>query len=242
MRRPRMSAPSTRLAAAVVVVALVVLAIVWTVASPDDAARNGAAQGDRSVREADGTVGPIVALGDSLTADTREAPATGGIAYESWYVRALAAEPRLTNAYNAGIPGSTTPDMLARFPRDVTAWSPRVVVILGGTNDLAAGRTTEQVLDTLEQLAELARDLGATPVLGTVPPRSDADLAERVEDLNGAIRAAGEDSGTTVIDFFSVLTDGGDGWKPGFTADGVHPSAAAADAMAGLAVQTLLGE
>ena len=242
MRRPRISAPSTWLAAAVVLVALVVLTVVWTAASPDDAARGGGAEGDRSVRETDGTVGPIVALGDSLTADTREAPATGGRAHESWYVRALAAEPRLANAYNAGIAGNTTPDMLARFPRDVAAWSPRVVVILGGTNDLAAGRTTEQVLDTLEQLVELVRDLGATPVLGTVPPRTDADFAEQVEDLNAAIRAAAEDGGTTVIDFFSVLADDDGGWRPGYTADGVHPGVAAADAMAELAVETLLGE
>ena len=37
-------------------------------------------------------------------------------------------------------------------------------------------------------------------------------------------------------------TVGGGGWRPGFTADGLHPTAAAADAMAELALETLLGE
>ena len=206
MSGPRISAPSTWLASAAALVVLAVLATLavgWVRGSPDAAGGNsgsGTASGDLPLRNDDGTVGPIVALGD------------------------------------------TTTDMLARFSGDVAAWSPRVVVVLGGTNDLEAGRTTEQVLGTLEQLVELARGLGATPVLGTVPPRTDGDYAERVADLNAAIRAAGEDSGTTVIDFFAVLTDGGGGWRPGFTADGLHPTAAAADAMAELAVETLLGE
>jgi len=248
MRRPPISAPSTWLATGSALVVLAVLAsltVGWVRASPDAAGGDGgsgAASGDLPLRNDDGTVGPIVALGDSLTADLWETDATGARLYESWYVRALADEPRLVSAFTAGIPGNTTTDMLARFSGDVAAWSPRVVVILGGTNDLAAGRTTEEVLDTLDQLAGLARSLGATPVLGTVPPRTDGDYAERVAGLNAAIRAAGEHSGTTVIDFFSVLTDDDDGWQPGFTDDGVHPTAAAAEAMAELAVETLLGE
>ena len=203
MSGSRIYAPSTWLASAAALVVLATLTVGWVRASPDAAGGNGGsgtASGDLPLRNDDGTVGPIVALGD------------------------------------------TTTDMLARFSGDVAAWSPRVVVVLGGTNDLEAGRTTEQVLSTLGQLVELARGLGATPVLGTVPPRTDGDYAERVADLNAAIRAAGEDSGTTVIDFFAVLTDGGGGWRPGFTADGLHPTAAAADAMAELAVETLLGE
>lgn len=241
LTRRRPAAPAAWFASVAALVALAVL-ITLTVGSVRAAPDAEATSGDRPVRNEDGTVGPIVALGDSLTADLRETDATGARRYESWYVRAVAAEPRLVNAFTAGIPGNTTTDMLARFPGDVEAWSPRVVVILGGTNDLAAGRTTDQVVNTLEQLADLARDLGAAPVLGTVPPRTDGEYAERVEDLNAAIRAAGEDSGTTVIDFFSVLTDGDGGWQPGFTSDGVHPTAAAADAMAELAVGTLLGE
>ncbi len=245
---PRTTAPPTWPVWAAGLVALAVLAtltIGWVRASSDAADGDGGfgtASGDPPLRNDDGTVGPVVALGDSLTADLPEVDATGARLYESWYVRAVADEPRLVSAFTAGIPGNTTTDMLARFAGDVAAWSPRVVVILGGTNDLAAGRTTEQVLDTLAELAERARDLGATPVLGTVPPRTDGDYAERVAELNAAIRAAGEDSGTTVIDFFSVLADGDGGWRPGFTDDGVHPTAAAADAMAGLAVGTLLGE
>src|SRR6185503_10435476 len=36
-----------------------------------------------------------------------------------------------------GISGQTTPQMLVRFRQDVVALKPKVVVILGGTNDIA---------------------------------------------------------------------------------------------------------
>jgi lysophospholipase L1-like esterase len=249
MRRFRITEPSTWLAAAAALVALVVLATLtvgWVRASsdaaPDGAGGSGTASGDLSVRNDDGTVGPIVALGDSLTAVGRNADAKGAPASESWYVHALADEPRLVDASNAGIPGNTTQEMLARFRDAVATREPRVVVILGGTNDLPLGRTTEDILGTLEQLAEKARELGAAPVMGTIPPRTTRDYVAQVDDLNAAIREACEETGTPVIDFFSVLTDGEGGWRPGFTVDGVHPTAVAADAMAALAVQTLLAD
>jgi lysophospholipase L1-like esterase len=250
MRRSRTTPRPARFPSVAALVALLVLAPLTAGCGADAsaAARGSEAEGepgavgDAGLLNDDGTVGPVVALGDSLTADTRDAAATGGTAYESWYVYALEDEPRLVDAYNAGIPRNTTPDMLARFRRDVAVHEPRVVVILGGTNDLPEGRTTEQVLATLEEIADRTRAIGATPVLSTIPPRTNRDYTERVDELNAAIRAAGEDTGTTVIDFFSVVADDDGGWRPGFSRDGVHPTRAAADAMAQLALDTLLAD
>ena len=39
--------------------------------------------------------------------------------------------------FNRGITGQTTPQMLVRFRQDVVALRPKVVVIQGGTNDVA---------------------------------------------------------------------------------------------------------
>lgn len=185
---------------------------------------------------ASGTVGPVVALGDSLTADTTT---DGGPRYWSWYTAALADEPRLLDAGNAGIPGDTTTGMLDRFDRDVAVHEPRVVVVLGGTNDLAVGRSADDVLGTLEQLAAEVRAIDAVPVLATVPPRTDGDFTEQVRELNAAIRGYGERSGTRVLDFSSVLADDDGGWRRGRTDDGVHPTRAGAAAMGRLAVQEL---
>lgn len=225
------------------VLALGVLALVtagWVGASSDPAP--GAGPVTASVRNPDGTVGPVVALGDSLTADLTWAVPPSGTVYPSWFTAALADEPKLVAAANAGIPGDTTQGMVARFARDVAVHEPRVVVILGGTNDLPLGRPAEQIVGTLEQLAELARDAGAVPVLATVPPRTDGSYASAVADLNDGIRWSAASSGTPVIDFFSVLADEDGGWREGFTVDGVHPTQAGADAMGRLAVETLVGD
>lgn len=195
-----------------------------------------------TVRNPDGTVGPVVALGDSLTAELGGEIPPGGTVYPSWFTAALADEPRLVAAANAGIPGDTTEGMVARFARDVAVHAPAVVVILGGTNDLPLSRTAEQVVGTLEQLADLARDAGAVPVLATIPPRTDGSFGSDVADLNAGIRRSAASSGTLVIDFFSVLADEDGGWRTGFTDDGVHPTQDGADAMGRIAVATLVGD
>lgn len=218
-------------AVAVLVLAVLAVAVTGCGGEPGAPGTRPAAEVPTLV-DGSGTVGPVVALGDSLTAD---APPR----YWSWYAAALADEPRLLDAGNAGIPGDTTTGMLDRFDRDVAVHEPRVVVILGGTNDLAQGRAAEDVLGTLEQLAGRVRELDAVPVLATVPPRTDGDFTEQVADLNAAIRAYGERSGTRVLDFSSVLADDDGGWRPGSTDDGVHPTEAAAAAMGRLAVREL---
>ena len=48
-----------------------------------------------------------------------------------------------------GISGQTTPQMLVRFRQDVIALKPKVVVILGGTNDIA-GNTGPSTLEMIE--------------------------------------------------------------------------------------------
>ncbi|SOC46392.1 Lysophospholipase L1 [Blastococcus aggregatus] len=214
----------------------------WVGASSDPSPGAGPVIDRDTVRNPDGTVGPVVALGDSLTADLGWAVAPGGVVYPSWFTAALGDEPRLVAAANAGIPGDTTQGMVARFARDVAVHAPRVVVILGGTNDLPLGRAPEQVVGTLEQLADQARDAGAVPVLATVPPRTDGSFTSDVADLNAGIRRSAAVSGTPVIDFFSVLADEGGGWREGFTLDGVHPTQAGADAMGRIAVETLVGD
>jgi len=60
---------------------------------------------------------------------------------------------------NRGISGQTTAQMLVRFPQDVLALKPRVVVILAGTNDIA-GNTGP---------AHLAAAVG-TPVVSLFAP------------------------------------------------------------------------
>ena len=75
-----------------------------------------------------------------------------------------------------GISGQTTPQMLVRFRQDVVALKPAVVVILGGTNDIA-GNTGPSSLgmieDNITSMAEIAQANGIRVVLSSVLPVFD---------------------------------------------------------------------
>src|SRR6184192_1984336 len=74
---------------------------------------------------------------------------------------------------NRGIGGQTTPQMLVRFRADVIELSPKVVVILAGTNDIA-GNTgpmrNEDIEANLSSMAELAREHAIRVVLSSILP------------------------------------------------------------------------
>src|ERR1019366_5533154 len=114
-------------------------------------------------RDADAKLGPpgqtgnrIIFLGDSIT--------------EGWGDidgKFFAGRPYV----NRGIGGQTTSQMLVRFREDVLALKPAVVLILGGTNDIAqnGGLTTmEAIEDNLQSMVELARLHGIRVVLASV--------------------------------------------------------------------------
>src|SRR5689334_18527021 len=64
---------------------------------------------------------------------------------------------------NRGIAGQTSDQMLLRFRQDVIALEPKVVVILGGLNDIVGIHTPSSediVLDNLKSMTELAQAHG----------------------------------------------------------------------------------
>jgi hypothetical protein len=103
-----------------------------------------------------------VFFGDSIT-DNWSKPEYGGFFPGRPYV-------------NRGIGGQTTAQMLLRFRADVLELSPRAVVILAGTNDVAGNAgpvTASQIQDNLASMAELARLHGVRVVLASLLPVSD---------------------------------------------------------------------
>src|SRR4051794_24883933 len=74
---------------------------------------------------------------------------------------------------NRGIAHQTTPQMLVRFRQDVILLKPKVVVILGGANDLIGvnGPGTEgTVAENLMSMTELAKVNKIRVVLASVTP------------------------------------------------------------------------
>ena len=142
-------------------------------------------------------------------------------------------------AYNAGIGGNTTAQMLARLSTDVLAHSPTDVTIMGGTNDLGLGVPLATSLANLGAIMDGVRAAGAAAWLVTIPPRFDLPLV--VETYNAALPALAAAHGARLIDVWPLLAGPGGLWLAGYAADGIHPDAVAATIIAGAIQGTLVG-
>jgi len=134
---------------------------------------------------------------------------------------------------NRGIGGQTTSQMLLRFRADVINLHPKVVVFLGGTNDIA-GNTGNVTLDMIEDnifsMIELARANDIRVVLCSVLPVFDypwspgKEPAEKIIELNKALRFYAETHDITFVDFHSPMKDERNGLRLELGEDGVHPN------------------
>ena len=78
------------------------------------------------------------------------------------------------NGYiDKGISGQNTTQMLERFQKDVIDQNPQVVVIMGGTNDLAQGVSKDGIVSNIMSMAAMADGAGIKVVLCTVTPNND---------------------------------------------------------------------
>jgi acyl-CoA thioesterase-1 len=133
-----------------------------------------------------------------------------------------------------GISGQTTPQMLVRFRQDVIALKPQVVVILGGTNDIAGNTgpsTLEMIEDNLASMTELAKANGIRVVLVSVLPAADypwkrgIEPAPKIIALNAWLKHYAASAGAVYLDLHSAMDDGRGGMRPELSGDGVHPNA-----------------
>lgn len=120
------------------------------------------------------TRGPrLVGIGDSITLANDDATFGGhNDSFLNYAQYALGS--KVFVAYNAGIGGNTTAQMVARFATDVAAHSPQIVNIMGGTNDTAP---LTQTLPNLTAMIQGTLAVGALPVLCTIPPQGTAAIA-----------------------------------------------------------------
>ena len=183
----------------------------------------------------------VVFMGDSIT-DGWDDPRYGGF---------FPGKPYL----NRGISGQTTPQMLIRFRPDVIALSPRVVVILAGTNDIAGNTgpvTLEAIEDNLASMAELARDHGVRVVLASLLPVSDYEKRdgkpiiqttrrppEQIRALNEWMKRYAAENGATYLDYYSAMVDDKGFLKAELSEDGLHPNAKGYAVMSPLAEQAI---
>lgn len=127
--------------------------------------------------------------------------------------------------------GDTTQMMIDRFDRDVLPFRPKVLVIMGGVNDIRTGSNADAVIKNLETLRDkcLANDI--TPVFCTVTPMNPEIMnRRRIPLTDGDWREAREKINLWImntpyfVDVAAKLTDEF-GYLPAkFTPDGLHPA------------------
>lgn len=149
---------------------------------------------------------------------------------------------------NRGIGGQTTAQMLVRFRQDVVALEPKVVVIQGGSNDIAslvAPGTEAMVLDNIRSMTEIAKANGIrvviasiTPVCDCVTDQTTARPQGKLIGLNGALRDHATESGSVFLNYYAALVAGRD-FRAELTSDGLLPNGAGYAVMAPLAEQAI---
>ena len=191
-------------------------------------------------RDADARLGPpgprenrVVFYGDSIT--EAWGSVDGGFFVAKPYV-------------NRGIGGQTTSQLLVRFRQDVIGLRPAVVVILGGTNDIAGngGATTVEAIEgNLQSMVELARVNRIRVVLASVLPTLDYPWRpglrprDKIAALNRWIGEFCRLNHLVYLDYYSAMADANGAMGPELSKDGVHPNGAGYAVMAPLAEEAI---
>lgn len=71
---------------------------------------------------------------------------------------------------NIGFSGNLTSDMVNRFDRDVLAFNPKILIIMGGVNDIRTGITANTVINNLNIIKQKCQKHNIIPVFLTVTP------------------------------------------------------------------------
>ncbi len=147
-----------------------------------------------------------------------------------------------------GISGQIAPQLLVRFRQDVIDLKPKAVIILAGSNDIAANKghiTYDRIMDNVKSMAELATRHGIKVIICKYLPvydypwRKGLHPAEKIVALNKAIQAYAAANHFTVLDYFTPFADERNGQKAELTIDGVHPNKAGYQVMEKITEQAI---
>jgi lysophospholipase L1-like esterase len=173
----------------------------------------------------------VVALGDSLTVGFQPYGLGQDLPKSTPYTdflidqisRDFPSDSLAIEIINKGVVGELSDQMVARFDLDVIHLSPRVVIILGGSNDLGWGLPPEEILQNLDAMYMRSRENHITPIGCTVPSvlRYDAGIPPRII-LNRLIQDRCREMGIRCVDVFRATLDSSNRLALQYSSDGLH--------------------
>ena len=109
-----------------------------------------------------------------------------------------------------GVPGETADQGEDRLPDELSAYSPEVLLLMEGTNDLTGDESNlPEALDSLGDMIDFAHSRGVAVFLATVPPIGPGGphTAEipLVAPFNNEIRALAAQKGVPLVDVYAAL-------------------------------------
>lgn len=170
---------------------------------------------------AKGPAGPVLVVGDSLSAAHNIPVQSGWVSLLQQRLRKDMASPPAV--VNASISGETTSGALTRLPALLQKHQPGVVVIELGGNDALRGLTPAQLQANLERMIVLSQQSGAKVLLLgiDVPPNYGPAYRQRLRQLYADLASRHQ---VALVPFF---LDGVALQPSLMQPDGLHPTAAA---------------
>jgi acyl-CoA thioesterase-1 len=166
--------------------------------------------------------GPILVLGDSLSAAFRIDPESGWVALLARRLQQAGPTPPYA-VVNASISGETTAGGLSRLPALLAAHRPSIVLVELGSNDGLRGLPIDEVRVNLDRIVDTCRMAGAAVVLIGVELPINYGPQYR-DGLRGIYRDAAKKFNAPLVPF---LLDGVALDPKLMQDDGLHPLAAA---------------
>lgn len=136
---------------------------------------------------------------------------------------------------NRGIGGQTTPQMLVRMYPDVISLSPKALIVLAGTNDIARNTgpvTLTMIQNNFQAITELAQGHGIKVILCSLLPVSDYTERKQIQNrppadikkLNAWLKSYAAQKGAIFADYYAATVDEKGMLREGFSNDGLHPN------------------
>ena len=176
----------------------------------------------------------VATLGDSITAGSpgfdpdpqmRDVLGFGADEKSQWQYWAQKEHPDL-RFRNCGVYGQRTDEIALRL--DDCAKDAKVLIVQGGINDIAQGRSVEKAAENLRRMVERGEALGLKVALVDLLPWNNGypGADPKIRRLNELIHGIAKDEQVPVLPFHSTLDDPA---RPGrmreeWTSDGDHPS------------------